>query len=306
MKIKTELSLVFLVCGIIPLVLCSAVSYYSASSSSNEIVETSQNLLEKSVKDGLAKVQESKIQQIKGLSTLVNDQLKTFSSRIDVVEACESFSKNFGNGEFHKQVTDKEMKEVNASLAKFYSSEFGEQYKTQNDGKAINTDSIISRLDQKSRLMQYEYISSNQFSLGNKDQLMGSEYRSPYTIDHEKYHPVFRDYLRQFQYYDIFICDIQGRVVYSVFKELDYGTSLIDGPFANSNLAEVFNKSIALKKGETVSVDFRPYQPSYDSPAGFTGSPIYSNGKLIGAAVFQVSMDRMNMFIMLMDRSVVV
>lgn len=294
MKIKTELSLVFLVCGIIPLVICAAVNYYSARSSSTQIVGKSQALLEESIQNNLEQVQESKIQRIKGLAKLVNDQLKTFSSRIDVVQACQSFSNNFGTGEFHQNVTEKELKEVESSLAEFYSNEFGKKYKKDNAGKAIDTNQIISKLDQKSRLMQYEYISSNQFSLGNKDQLMASEYRSPYTIDHEKFHPVFRDYLRQFQYYDIFICDIQGRVVYSVFKELDYGTSLVDGPFSNSNLAEAFTKTIALKKGETVSVDFRPYQPSYDAPAGFSGSPIYSNGKLVGAAIFQVPLDRIN------------
>jgi methyl-accepting chemotaxis protein len=43
-----------------------------------------------------------------------------------------------------------------------------------------------------------------------------------------------RNYLEKFGYYDIFLVDPEtGDIVYSVFKELDYSTSLIDGPYAH-------------------------------------------------------------------------
>ncbi|MFK7790473.1 MAG: methyl-accepting chemotaxis protein, partial [Phycisphaeraceae bacterium] len=40
--------------------------------------------------------------------------------------------------------------------------------------------------------------------------------------------------------------------------------------------------------------DFKPYEPSYGSPASFIASPVFEGGKLIGCAVFQMPVDKIN------------
>jgi methyl-accepting chemotaxis protein len=89
-----------------------------------------------------------------------------------------------------------------------------------------------------------------------------------------------------------------GYVVYSVFKELDYSTSLLDGPFSNTNFAECFR--LALKAGKqgqgdaVVLMDYKRYPPSYEAPAGFIASPIMDGGTLLGVLMFQMPIDRLN------------
>lgn len=54
----------------------------------------------------------------------------------------------------------------------------------------------------------------------------------PARRSHAKIHPIISNYLEKFGYYDIFLVDaVHGNVQYSVFKELDYGTSLKSGPW---------------------------------------------------------------------------
>jgi len=119
---------------------------------------------------------------------------------------------------------------------------------------------------------------------------------SSYALSHEKYHPAFRHFIEEFGYYDLFLVDhVTGDIVYSVFKELDYTTSLIDGPYANSGIGKAFamaNK--ASDKNFTGLTDFAPYIPSYNAPASFIASPIYYNETKVGILILQMPVDKIN------------
>ena len=86
-----------------------------------------------------------------------------------------------------------------------------------------------------------------------------------------------------------------GHIIYSVYKEVDFGTSLLDGPYANSNIAAAFNESrISTEKDFVKLVDFAPYHPSYDAPASFVASPIFKDDKNIGTLIFQMPIQKIN------------
>ena len=88
-----------------------------------------------------------------------------------------------------------------------------------------------------------------------------------------------------------------SRVVYPIFKELDFGTSLVDGPFAETALGRIFQlANSADAPGEFFVEDFEPYWPSFDAPAAFTAVPIFEetlSGKTqLGVMIFQFPVDR--------------
>jgi methyl-accepting chemotaxis protein len=94
----------------------------------------------------------------------------------------------------------------------------------------------------------------------------------------------------------IFLVDPEtGDVVYSVFKELDYATSLQDGPYADTNFGEAFRLAKAAgEKEAVVLVDYARYAPSYEAPASFIASQIFDGEKMVGIAMFQMPIDRLN------------
>ena len=105
-------------------------------------------------------------------------------------------------------------------------------------------------------------------------------------------------YLQRFGYYDIFLVDNNGNVVYSVYKELDFATSLTSGPWKQSGLAEAFNKAQNLAEGETYFTDLALYTPSYDAPAAFASTPIIKNDNnrstRIGTLIFQMPLNKIS------------
>lgn len=150
--------------------------------------------------------------------------------------------------------------------------------------------------------LQDKYIDSNPFPTGQKEKLDYAKDGSKYSSVHAAYHPWFRKVLQSRDYYDIFLVDMDGNVVYTVYKELDYATNLVSGQWRSSDLAVVANKMTRNGRVDAVSfTDFAPYAPSAGAAASFISTPIVKDGRPIGALVFQMPISRINAVMQVAD-----
>ena len=79
-------------------------------------------------------------------------------------------------------------------------------------------------------VLQNLYIQANNNAMASKHLLDAADDGSTYSQLHKRYHPPLREFLERFGFYDIFLVDSEsGNIIYSVYKELDYATSLLDG-----------------------------------------------------------------------------
>jgi hypothetical protein len=123
--------------------------------------------------------------------------------------------------------------------------------------------------DPRTLRMQHRYLASNPYPTGEKSLLERGEQGTDYDGLHQIYHPVLRDFSKRFGFYDLFMVDAQtGYIVYSVEKEIDFATSLIDGPYRGANIAEAFNSArTAANASFARMVDYESYLPSYGAQA---------------------------------------
>lgn len=144
--------------------------------------------------------------------------------------------------------------------------------------------------------LQQLYIDDNPNPLGEKENLDYAPDGSTYSSVHKKYHPWFRTFLRERGYYDIFLFDTNGNLVYSVFKELDYATNLNSGEWSKSDLGNVFRGALDNHGSEALTFfDFKPYAPSNDAPASFIAKELVDeSGYQIGVLAFQMPIDNIN------------
>lgn len=284
MGLSRKLLVCFLLAGILPALLITVTSLYSAS---NSMTVQSFNQLT-SVRD----IKKASVQRYLGT---IENQAITLSENLMVVEAMQGFRQAF-------KLTDSNLTvaEMRRSLIEYYTNDFSNEYSKQNQGSRPDAVAMVDRLSDKAVAYQYSFISNNPFPLGEKDKLDQTENDSAYNKIHSKVHPVLRSYLKRFGYYDIFLIDeSSGEIVYSVFKELDFGTSLIDGPYSDTNFAAAFlEASKSTDKDEVVFADLKRYSPSYEAPAGFIASPIYQGNQKIGVLVFQFPLDELNSIMM--------
>jgi methyl-accepting chemotaxis protein len=72
-------------------------------------------------------------------------------------------------------------------------------------------------------------------------------------------------------------------------KEDDFGSSLVKGPYALTNIGHVYQKLLAATNGNfTILEDFAHYKPSHEV-ASFVASPIFDGSQLAGVLILQLS-----------------
>ena len=109
------------------------------------------------------------------------------------------------------------------------------------------------------RTLQKTYIEDNPNPLGEKDLLVQANTGDAYDLAHARHHPFFDHLQNVHDYYDVFLFDTQGNLVYSVFKELDYATNMETGEWRDSGLAQVFRNGLQINAGaEPAFEDFAP------------------------------------------------
>jgi|GEM_PF-4625676 len=237
----------------------------------------------------------SKSVQIERYFETIHDQIRVFSEDLMVVEAMQEFSASYNALDVEADLNTASKDASRSSLKDFYSTEFLSRYKEET-GELPSVDAIVQPLDPRALYLQNQYIVQNQHPLGSKDSLDQANDGTSYSETHRKFHHKFRRFRETFGFYDMFLVDVKsGSVVYSVFKEADFATSLRRGPFANSNLADVFTQAENAGWSDFVSFsDYKAYEPSYGRPASFIASPIFQEGEKIGVLIFQMPVDRID------------
>ena len=272
-----------LIAGLIPMAIVSVLSYSMA-----------QNQLQDQAFAKLKSVRDIKAAAVSRYFDQVESQLVTLAESSQTVEAMSSFSRTFQRIIPSSKLEPEDIKNQRQALSDYYENQFGKTYQSKNSGKLYDTQKTLSALSDMAVAFQYAYIQTNPNPLGEKHLLDKAEGRAVYHNIHENYHPNFRNFLEKFGYYDIFLVDIDGNIVYSVFKELDFATNLLNGPWNNTGIAKATKQALALEAGSVAAVDFDPYGPSYDAPASFLATPVVRDGRTVGALIFQIPLEPVN------------
>ncbi|MCG7623947.1 methyl-accepting chemotaxis protein [Epibacterium sp. Ofav1-8] len=136
------------------------------------------------------------------------------------------------------------------------------------------------------------YIKDNRHPVGEKHKLHRADGDAAYHEIHETYHHGLRTLIESKGYYDAFLINPAGDIVYSVFKEMDYATSLTNGAYKDSGLGAAFRDAQSAKTGTVVFADMEPYAPSNGAAAAFLASPVVDgDGTRLGVIAIQVPVD---------------
>jgi methyl-accepting chemotaxis protein len=193
----------------------------------------------------------------------------------NTINAMQEFSANFDIG-----VTG--MKD---ELFTYYDEDFaGEYYRIVGDWPDLTEAKQIS---ENTAALQYLYIKANPNPLGEKDELVDAGDGSAYSEVHVEYHEFFRDIVEDNGLYDLFLVDLAGDIVYTVFKEIDFATSLTGGPYAETNIGEAFEVAED-SDGGVFRSEIEPYFPSYEADAQFLATPIFDGDTKVGVLIVQL------------------
>ncbi|NET59182.1 MAG: HAMP domain-containing protein [Symploca sp. SIO2E6] len=272
--------------------------------------QRSRSNLRNAIRNQLTSIRYARASQVELFFENLRNHVETLSENRMVIEAMVEFNREFDrlnspdaflqeqdeNQDVSPETTNNQgnSDEWNKALEEYYDTEFFPKLAKAVSGE-LNPETYIPA-SKAAQYLQYHYIANNPNSVGEKDKLLDAKDGSGYSQVHGKYQDIFRHIIDKFGYYDLFLIDFDsGEIVYSVFKETDYGTSLNVGPYQHSNLAAITELVRKNSERRTVQiVDFDFYRPSYGAPAAFMGAPIYQDSRVVGILVVQLPVDELD------------
>jgi methyl-accepting chemotaxis protein len=284
-SIRQKLRLGTLFLAIIPVVVTSLIV-------GKESLDSSRAAIEAQARESLIAQRASKAGQITDYFDSLSNQVKVLAASPEVVGAMREMPAAYDNS----VVSIADLPEERARLARYYTGDFMTEFDKRNAGRKLNMAQAVADLPDVAMNLQYQYIAANPSPLGSKNNLDKANDGTRYSELHAALHPFLRTSLRQFGLYDIFLVEPRnGTIVYTVFKELDFATSLVSGPYARTRLGDAFRQSWSLDKPGMIALsEFGEYLPSYNDQAAFLGTPIFDGNKKIGVLVVQVPIDKIN------------
>jgi serine phosphatase RsbU (regulator of sigma subunit) len=283
MKIGVKITFTFFTIASLSMLVIGFISYKRAK-----------NSLEKQSFEKLTAVREMKASQIQDYFRIIQDQLITSAQNPMIVEAMKEFKSGYNSICSELKIDEEKLKTLKDKQRNYFETEFLPRINKNLEVKTVLEEELSPHPE--AAVLHNLYIIDNPNNIGVKHKFVTANDKSSYTKAHVKYHPVIKDFLERFGYYDIFLIDNKtGNIVYTVYKEVDFASSLINGPYRNTNLASAFDAVKEVNdKNQVRLVDYRPYHASYNAPSSFIAAPIFDGDTEIGVLVFQMPIDKIN------------
>ncbi len=277
LSIKSKLILMLLTVSGLSILVTAYLGYRSGQA----------NLTER-VFNQLTSLRASKAYQIESYFKNTQNHIQVLSENPAVISAMRELSAAYG------QLEGKPLPPgYDKTVADYYRSEFLPRLAKTEQGKPVLNSFLPDTA--AATYLQHQYIAANPNPVGKKDTLDKAPDDSRYSQIHAQYHPIFRNIIKKFGYYDMFLINPQGTVVYTVYKETDFTSNLTTGPYNESNLARlVAQVRRAKEEGYAKLIDFEAYAPSYGAPATFIAAPIFDQSEFIGVLAVQLPVDEIN------------
>jgi PAS domain S-box-containing protein len=238
----------------------------------------------------ISMVENIKKQQIEDDLTRLQNQLQLFASDSRTLAAFNSLWQGFSNIENDNFYTSQasSITEVESTLESYYTSQVIPQLK-EKIGEDIDPE-IFKSNDKKQNILQFLYIASSNKPFGMQYQVMGPGDGSLYSGMHVQYQPWLLSYAQQNKVSDIyFIEGKSGYVFYSMKKNPDFATNLINGKFKNSSLAKAFRMVMALSsRRAVVYADMDQPFPGIVPPSFYIAAPVFQGNQAIGAVIYAI------------------
>ena len=90
-------------------------------------------------------------------------------------------------------------------------------------------------------------------------------------------------------YYDLYLIRPDGHIFHTVTRQADFGTNLLTGPYARTNLGRLAAQ--VMKTRAFAFTDVEPYPPSNNEPAAFMARPLVHEGRVVMVVALQLPLE---------------
>ena len=188
--------------------------------------------------EGLMAVQQSRQRAVEDYFRTKHRQAKHYARYGTVITAAEDFA-----SAYRMRIEElPRAADADARLESFYETTFRTELERR--GGSWQGTAAYFPTTAVARQLQLDYIVANPHPLGSKDAFETAGDATTYDRVHAMYHPALRSLVEDSPFYDLFLFDTDGRLVYAVSKETDFATDFLNGPHRDSGLATAVRRAL--------------------------------------------------------------
>ena len=280
-SIKIRMGLLIVLAMII---LGFGVAFWAAKSAKDEILNTRM--------DQMSSIKISKIQHLEDYFRQIQNIMEAKTSTNKTSRLLWALDEGFEGFED----LDIDIDEAKTALKKYYETTFLPKvdYAIDDSPQKRKLEEYLPKTT-SGIIAQYLYIVQNTKKFGSKHEFIANtKYKDDYSDVHLQEHLSLVTMLKKFGKEDVYIVNPDGAIIYSIYKNSDYGTNLLSGPYKDSGLGRIFRKSQKLQPGGVAVEDISNYEPSLNKKVAFMAMPIYFKKDYEGSIIFQFPMNKVD------------
>lgn len=276
MSLRTRLALVIILTANVPLIITGIIFLKQANGA-----------LEAQAITHLESNRDNKQAQVEDYFQLLHKLSVRKANDLSTMTAIKSLSDAISTLEDDLEIDEEKIERISTDMKQYYASGSSQNQALRPEQMPTSPFGLYA---------QYYYIKENQHPADERSQLNAGSDTSTYSTFHEQYHPQFRAFAKTYELSDLKLINSNGTTVYSVNKELDFGTNFLKGPYRNTHLAKAVAEALKRRNSNNPTiVDFEPYAPAGDAKRMFFVNPIIDNwGTHVGVLVFEVDDRQLN------------
>ena len=239
---------------------------------------------------------ESRAQAINSQFSSYSDLLLSLSHGRMTQEAVYALVRPFAS--YRYEVSAASIDELRAQLSDWYEQTYLPHDRLINRAAAPDVKHWVQQLSLEALLIQRHYLQKNSQPIAQLALMDDAADATIYGQQHRRYQSSFRDLVQRFGFTDLLMVDSQSlAVIYSVAKTPVLGSSLKDGPFANSPLAALATQLQNAQPNQLLLSDFHHNQWRFGEHLVYLGVPVFhdvqSPTKAIGFLIAEIPAARL-------------
>jgi class 3 adenylate cyclase len=231
-------------------------------------------------------LQRSKASAVKTILAKTRGDVLAFSALPSVAENATELL------EAYRQLADVPVTaEMDEAVRRFYKDEFDPALARRSAIKS--PDGMFVPKTTPGRYLHYHYLARGPRPYTGSGNLESKDDASPYGRALARIRPQLGASVERFGFDNVLLIDpVSMEVFYSQYASSVLGTSLLDGPYASSNLATIAK---ALRTTQDLDdyqmADFEFYRPALGSPRAFVASPVFDGNRFVAIMAVRMPLD---------------
>jgi HAMP domain-containing protein len=245
-------------------------------------------LLDDGTKEQLASIGAARARSIERGIERTESQASAAAADLAVVQALEDLSAAFTTRSTGR-IDDAQL----AELDEFYEQTVVDPVEAAGLGP-VAVDELRPE-SEAGRYVQYHYTVPEADDPEARRAVVDAGDGSAYSEAHADHHPQLASLSELLGFGDLLLVSAEGDVVYSTDKRVDLGTSLVDGPYSDTELARTVRERLPLVRiGQGVLADIELYLPDEGSPVFFVAASVRRDQEVIGALVLEIPVEALS------------